>query len=222
MDFDQLKLGMKVEMTLSDVEESPKFVSQFEGSCSDRIYYVSAPIHEGKIYPISVGSRLDIFFVKKENFYKFKAKVLDRSRKAAISLLKIQALDEIEKIQRRSFFRFECMIPINYKVVESSKTVLSENETFKKTITRDLSGGGVCIKLEEKLNIGDVVECELLLDDFNKVHFLGKIVRFIKCEANRGIYKYEAGVFFQKIDDKSREKIISYIFQEQRKLMKKG
>ena len=30
MDFDQLKLGMKVEMTLSDVEESPKFVSQFE------------------------------------------------------------------------------------------------------------------------------------------------------------------------------------------------
>lgn len=63
------------------------------------------------------------------------------------------------------------MIPINYKVVESSKTVLSENETFKKTITRDLSGGGVCIKLEEKLNIGNVVECELLLDDFNKVHF---------------------------------------------------
>ena len=63
------------------------------------------------------------------------------------------------------------MIPINYKVVESSKTVLSENETFKKTITRDLSGGGVCIKLEENLILGMLLNVNYFLDDFNKVHF---------------------------------------------------
>ncbi|HHX17261.1 MAG TPA: flagellar brake protein [Clostridium sp.] len=222
MNFDQLKLGMKVEMVLSDEEESPKFVSQFEGTCSDGIYYVSAPIYEGKIYPIAIGTKLDMYFVEKENFYKFRAKVLDRSRKAAISLLKIEALDEIKKIQRRGFFRFECMIPINYKVVKSSKTNFNKDEGFKKTITRDLSGGGTCIKLTEKLNVGDIIECEMLLSDFDKVSFLGKIVRIIECEIDKGIYKYEAGVLFQKIDDKSREKVISYIFQEQRKLIKKG
>lgn len=222
MDFAQLKLGMKVEMTLDDVEVSPKLVSQFEGTCSDGTYYVSAPIYEGRIYPISVGAKLNLYFVEKENFYKFRAKVLERSRKAAISLLKIQVLGEIKKIQRREFFRFECIIPVKYRVVGSSNTVLNKDENFKKTITRDLSGGGVCIKLEEKLNTGDVIECELFLDDFNKVCFVGKVVRITECEADKGTYKYEAGVLFEKIDDKSREKIVSYIFQEQRKLIKKG
>lgn len=221
MGFEQLKLGMKVEIVLSDEEESLKLVSQFEGTCSDGTYYVSAPIYGGKIYPISVGNILDVYFVEKENFYKFKAKVLDRSRKSAISLLKIKALDEIKKIQRREFFRFECMISVNYRVVDSKKAVQDKDRSFKNTITKDLSGGGLCIKIEEKLNVGDIIECELFLNDSYKVVFLGKIVRITECEAGKGKYKYEAGVLFQKIDDKSREKIISYIFQEQRKLIKK-
>lgn len=233
MDFDKLELGMKIEIKLSDVEKSPKFISQFEGVEEDK-FCISAPIYGGVVQPIELGTILEIYFVQKDNFYKFEAKVIGRGKKSVISVLKIEALSEIEKIQRREFFRFECINLIKYRVIEPSNVnlkkkkelrqekELKQEKDFKKTITRDLSGGGVCIRLIEKVNIGDIIECELFLGDFDKVYFLGEIVRFTQYGVMKGIYKYEIGVLFYKIDDKSREKIVSYIFQEQRRLIKKG
>jgi c-di-GMP-binding flagellar brake protein YcgR len=38
----------------------------------------------------------------------------------------------------------------------------------------------------------------------------------------QGQYKYEIGVYYEMMDQITREKVISYIFQEQRRLLKKG
>jgi len=32
-------------------------------------------------------------------------------------------------------------------------------------------GGGVCIRLKERIETGELLECELFLNDFNKVSF---------------------------------------------------
>lgn len=220
--FGKLKIGTKIEIRLSDVKESPQFVSQFEGIERDGTFCILAPIYKAIVQPIELGTKLNIYFVQKGgSFYKLKGKVTGRGKKSAISVLKVQALSEIEKIQRRKFFRFECINPIKYRIIQYSKIDCKREIDFKQTITRDLSGGGVCIKLTEKLNVGDVVECVLFLSDINKVCFWGKVIRFTEYTMKKGIYKYEAGISFKKIEDKSREKIISYIFEEQRRLVKK-
>jgi len=69
----------------------------------------------------------------------------------------------------------------------------------------------VCIRLKERIETGELLECELFLNDFNKVSFL-----------KNDVYKYEIGVKFEKIEERDRERIIGYIFQEQRRLIKKG
>jgi len=79
-------------------------------------------------------------------------------------------LSEIRKIQRRDFFRFDCSIPISYRVVEKDRINILQRR-FIKSYTRDISGGGVCIRLKERIETGELLECELFLNDFNKVSF---------------------------------------------------
>jgi len=80
----------------------------------------------------------------------------------------------------------------------------------------------VCIRLKERIETGELLECELFLNDFNKVSFLGRVVRLTEYDSKNDVYKYEIGVKFEKIEERDRERIIGYIFQEQRRLIKKG
>lgn len=224
MRFDELGIGLKLELKLYSIDDNncdSIFVSEFEWAESNRVLYIAAPIKRGKIYPVSIGERLGIVFIKGENLYEFKAKVLGREVKHNISLLRIEATSEIEKIQRREFFRFDCSIPVSYRVAGKSE-IGDEHKGFTKSYTRDLSGGGVCIRLKEEIDTEELINCELALNDFNKVRFVGRVVRLTKYDSVNGIYKYEIGVLFEAIEEKDREKIISYIFQEQRRLIKKG
>jgi len=51
---------------------------------------------------------------------------------------------------------------------------------------------------------------------------LGRVVRLTEYDSKNDVYKYEIGVKFEKIEERDRERIIGYIFQEQRRLIKKG
>ena len=44
---------------------------------------------------------------------------------------------------------------------------------------------------------------QLSLNDFNKIRFIGKIVRFTTYDTPVGMYKYEIGVFFEKISERT-------------------
>lgn len=225
MRFDELNVGLKLELKLYSEDNTKRgtvYVSEFEWAENNSIVFVAAPIYEGRLYPVSIGTMLEIAFIIGNNLYEFRAKVLDRGVKHNISLLKLEAMTEISKIQRREFFRFDCAIPVSYRIVNSLKSGDADDKTFVKTYTRDISGGGLCIRLREKIDYEKLVECELALNDFNKLTFIGKVVRVTKYDTVQGTYKYEIGVLFEKIEERDREKVISYIFQEQRRLIKKG
>ncbi|HHV29887.1 flagellar brake protein [Acetivibrio mesophilus] len=224
MRFNELNVGLKLELKLysaDDNNDNAVFVSEFEWAENDRIIYIAAPIKKGTIYPVSINQRLELVFIKGENLYQFEGKVIGREVRHNISLLRVETTSEIQKIQRREFFRFDCSIPVGYRIAGKTK-IDTAQRGFTKSYTRDLSGGGVCIRLKEKIETGELLDCELSLNDFNKVSFTGRVVRLTEYESKNEIYKYEIGVLFEAIEDRDRERIISYIFQEQRRLIKKG
>ncbi len=223
MKFKDLSLGLKLELQLfgNDGNRIDKpFVSEFEMASGEDIIFIAAPIAEGRLYPVQIGTIATVSFIKDNNLYEFEAVVVDRESKNGLALLKIQTRRQIERVQRREFFRFDCCIPVNYREINLTKEKFNSDNKFIETVTRDLSGGGLCMRLKEPVEVGKLLECELFITD--KVVFIGKVVRFTKYDILQGIYKYEIGVIFEKIDKLVREKVISYIFQEQRKLLKKG
>lgn len=222
MKFEEMNVGLKLELVLMDSKgDEKKFVSEFEWAEGKDIVYVAAPISEGMLYPVRVGEELQISFIYKNNLYEFYGKIAERSIKHNLNVLKLITRGEINKVQRREFFRFEYTLPIKYRVLnkESSKDCQTP---FQNSYTRDLSGGGVCIRLSHEVENGCIVECETELSPQDIVTFKGKVVRVTKYDNDKNGYKFEIGVLFDTIDEKMREKIISFIFQEQRRIMKKG
>jgi c-di-GMP-binding flagellar brake protein YcgR len=224
MKLDDIGMGTKLELEIHNDDNKPgkKFVSEFEWAEGNNTLFVATPISGGRVYPVSIGAKVNMYFIQGNNLLRFRAKVTDRGVKNNISLLKLKTDGEIEKIQRREFFRFDWNVPVNYRVLNSAKSGDADSRSFVRTITRDLSGGGVCIKLKEKIDYEKYIECELLFDTENKISFIGKIVRFTMYESKQGEYSSEVGVMFEKIDEKDRDRVISLIFQEQRRLIKKG
>ncbi|MCX7922394.1 MAG: flagellar brake protein [Clostridia bacterium] len=220
--INELEIGTKLELEICDNNDEKaglSFVSEFEWAVDEKTAYIAAPIYEGTIYPIRIDSILSVCFINNGDLYVFKARVIDRTVKDNIALLKIQICSEFERIQRRQFYRFECYIPVRYREV---KEVANNSEVpFTTSMTRDLSGGGLCIVTEKMMEHDTLLECELELGEANKVYFTGRVVRITEKEV-KGKYKYSIGVLFHDIENRDRESIVSYIFKEQRKLRKKG
>ena len=228
MNFTELKIGTKLELELIiDTGAGPnhKLVSEFEWSTGETTAVIAAPIHEGVIYPVRMGTVMNVYFFRKINnltdLYRFKARVTGRGTSENIAFLNIVTESGFEKIQRRDYFRFECSLAINYRVIDSLNDSVNEEIKLNKTITSDISGGGLCLLLEEAIESGKIVECRINTAPNKVVRFYGKVV---KCEKRKfeGKFKYEAGVIYTKIEYKDREEIVKYIFSEQRKLRKKG
>ncbi|MDD4296276.1 MAG: PilZ domain-containing protein [Ruminiclostridium sp.] len=216
-------LGTKLELDLYDDDGNKipaVFISQFGGYDIDtNKMEIYAPIFQGNIYPITPKMQMDVIFSKGKYTYLFTAEAIERVYEDNIALLYIKPISAIEKVERRSFFRMELQLEIQYRTF---KLLLPDNEmrgAFIKSITRDISGGGVCLICEENLGEGTYIEAFLELD--TRVRFVGVVVRSLEAK-NRGVFTYETGVKFVRIENKDREQIISYVFKIQRERLKKG
>lgn len=222
MKYRHIGLGTKIELELYDKDGEklrPLLVSQYEAyDEAINLMLIHAPFFEGKIYPVHPMTIMDIIFSKEGDTYVFRAEAAERVDEAGILMLKVRPVSPIQKIERRSFFRMECELGIRYRVVQPTLPD-EERESYINSRTRDISGGGVCMKTGEQLEAGSIVEAFLTLD--RTIRFIGMVVRCIAVR-DAGRISYETGIEFKTIENKDREKIISYVFETQRDRLKRG
>lgn len=222
METIRLTLGNKLEVELFDSNNErmqPLLVSQFERFLPDGSLEILAPIHGGRIFPVHRGVEMDIIYERHGELYKFRAVAMERNVVGNIFLLRIMPKTPEEHLQRRFFFRFGCILDIRYRMFAKKETNNEDRGSFIKAITKDVSGGGLCLLTNDKPVYGWYVEGNLDIG-FN-LNFIGRIVRVISIH-DKGKFKYEVGIEFIEINDLEREKVISFIFDSQRKLLKKG
>lgn len=228
MELSRLETGTKLELELLDdagERIEPVLVSEFEWYEDNNEAIIAAPIHGGNIYPLHIGARLFAYFLKSRgkeiNLYRFEAVVKGREKHDNLHFIKVEMIGDIEKVQRRRFFRLECSLPVKYRLRVSPENDKNNKAPFLETIACNLSGGGIGLLLEEKLEAGSYIECRIFNDIGTEISFIGQIIRCVKNEIESK-FKYRAGIAFVKIDYKDREAIVRYIFKQQRKLLKKG
>ncbi|HHW22803.1 MAG TPA: hypothetical protein GXX26_07985 [Clostridiaceae bacterium] len=222
METIKLTLGDKLEVELYDNNNQrihPLLVSQFERFLPDGSMEIHAPIQGGRIFPVHRGVEMDIIYERKGELYKIRAVALERNIDGRIYLLRVMPKSGEEHIQRRGFFRFGCILDVKYRMFANKDTKAEDRGTFIKAITKDISGGGLCLLTNEKPVYGWYIEGNLDIG-FN-LNFIGRIVRVFDIR-DKGKFKYETGVEFVDIREMDREKVISFIFDSQRKLLKKG
>lgn len=217
-----IKIGEKLDIVIknkvSKGEGMP--VSQVMESCGSNEFIVAMPICKGELIPLHIGEEIKLLYYRRNGIYSFWAKVVDR-RKGKLPWMKIRALSEPQKTQRRDYYRLEMVFRVKVHYNPKSETQQSENEQLvsMKCFTLDISAGGLRLASNIELQKDDLIVCEIALPD-KTFSVNGKVIRSIAVYNLE--YQFEIGVQFIGLDEKTRLWLINFIFEEERKLIRKG
>ena len=206
---------------------------------SDLRIVLSNPIHEGNLYPLEKSYTYYFrFYIENSGMFLFKGILIDRIKYDNLPSMLIQLESDIKRVQRRKFYRVNFMSDghfIEYKqLTDDEKNAIRERMLKKyKTdaefivdeyteikipfSTLDLSGGGIRVVTSQSYEMGDFLEGEFKISD-SYVKFKGEITRIDKKDVNR----YEVGIKFLELDANTQSKIVAYVFEVERNLIKKG
>mgnify|MGYP005851431677 CR=1 FL=1 len=224
MKITDLQTGTKLELQIYDDSGrgiKPAFSSKFEFAPDEGSAVIDSPMREGNVFPVRVGWNMDVYFTMKDDLYKFNSSVLQRWTRGNLSFLKLEVLGDIRKIQRREFFRLESNVPVKYRIIKLSTDDKDNKEPMKSCVTKDLSGGGLCLRIREEVERNSLIKGEVDLGPEKKIPFVGEVIRVDIIDGGKK-YKYEIGISFKKIKKNDKEEIIRFIYSEQRRLRRKG
>lgn len=207
---DHFKVGDRVKI---GIHLNPKDVKFYESKILDIIFEKNVMIvygitEHGKI--INIKSQGEISVLKETGplvfLFNTRGVNIDSHNISGIAL---KIPKEIERMQRRDFFRLPINVKISLKKEGDPKIHLGE--------TSDLSGNGLSIDLDTELEKDDIVIMDLpLTDDIYISEVYGKVSRITEGV----LLPYRYGIQFTDIDKDQREQIVSYIFQIQRMRIK--
>ncbi len=206
---EKLEIG-KIRGISRDLDERSTGITSQVMDIEKEIIHISKPMKYGKNYSLDIGEQIHLyFFTKDKGILKIRGEVLV-SRDQPILTYGIKLLGKAKKIQRRFYFRLELTRDIEITDIQNNRKI--------PCIMKDLSGGGLKCITKEVLQVRDPIEVNLDIDQ-TEISILGEVVRSIKDPVEKN---HELGIQFTSISDKDRNRIVSYIFQKQRELRKKG
>ncbi|MGF7057147.1 flagellar brake protein [Brassicibacter mesophilus] len=216
-DTSQLSIGEKIEIKRIGTKQDIKYSSQVLDIIDERTYSISGPIHKGTIVPISLNSTIEITYFKEERGrFLFKATVLSREEKGVYRLI-IRRIDKIIRFQQRDYYRLT--INKNVTITHSFMDGDIERVVEENCVTKDISGGGIRFLCDFKYKLKDVLSFELKIND-SEIVSIGEVVRVKKSDSSD--YNYEIGMRFIELSNVDRDILIRFIFEQQRKLRRKG
>lgn len=213
---DSVNIGDRIEIKVKGQKKGKIYVSQVLDKFNENKYLISGPIQKSAFIPIHESDVIMVkYFKEGKGRFIFDAivnkRIIDKVYK-----LEIERISNIKRLQERNYYR----LPIKLKVIKNHK--LEENgyshEVEEECLTADLSGGGLKLLCCYRHEIGDEVICNF--KEGLELTVIGEVIRVEEVENTE--YKYAVGIKFTSLTEEAREQIIKFIFEEQRKLRKKG
>lgn len=210
-------IGEKVQIDYIDaVGHMHEYMSQVVEIHNDEFVDILIPIHKKRDVHLKQDALMKLVLPKEDAIYEFKV-VLHEKLFGRVPLLRLKVLSDVNKIQRRDFFRLKLMRDMEARLVEDVKEE-KYGERFKGDLL-DISAGGLLFCSRKELQEKDMLELTLDLNG-KKLTVFGKVIRRTLTENYRAPFAY--GVEYYGLRELERNAITKYIFEEQRKLIKKG
>lgn len=123
---------------------------------------------------------------------------------------------------KREYFRIDAVIPLKVNVIplHLKDSVAARIEDFSdlKPCIVNISGGGMSFKSTKEYSKGDILEIIMTLYQPSKITIwvYGEVIRIKKTKNNH----YQTFIKFINISDKIRDKIVNFVFQMEREIIK--
>ncbi|SFR95931.1 flagellar brake protein [Anaeromicropila populeti] len=238
-------IGDKIELykdkEYSEDQIRKKYVSQFLDFEEDEKIKIAMPIESGRLVPLSIGDVYKMLFYTDNGMYQCQGKIVDRFREKNIFFLVVELLTDLERFQRREFYRFECVLNGRCRMISKEEELLLEKlqtsevsleqlnaqyqavladmeSQWNDVVFINLSGGGAKFNSRTRYESGNklIVQMEIPINNVPVQFELRALIVASEAMFNRSGF-YETRIKFLKIGKKEREDIIKFIFEEERR-----
>lgn len=227
---DRIEL-MHIKSAIGRKVSDKKYGSQVLDFDGDRTAKIAMPIREGKVIPLEIDDDYNLCFFTNSGLYQCTAQIKKRYTENRMYVMDVIFLTPLKKFQRRKFYRLDCLFPIRYRIVpkeqfEKKNEAEQDNEKdeilWKEGTISDLSGGGIRFHGNVECKKEDLVEIVLPLSLQSGIVPLSLYMKVVSCVHFEGSrVAYETRGEFLNINEKERETVIKYVFEEQRRRMRK-
>ena len=171
-----------------EIEEYPSRIIEIK----DDVYIIENPVRKSELVMFLNGSKIKVtYMVENQGMHYFEAEVVDKLRDTPPVII-IRKVSDIQKNQRRSFFRIDACIDVEIRKVDDIIT--------EKTMSSDISAGGMRLFTHQIFRLGDVAELSFKLGNIN----------------------VDISLEFLNVTENEQDAIVKFIFEKQRENLKKG
>lgn len=209
--------------------QKKKFDSKVVDIIDEDRLEILMPMEQTKLVLLPVNGEYDIHFFTTKGLFQCFGKVTNRYKNGNLYLLEIELISNLQKYQRREYYRYSCMLPISYRLltdneriaVETKRYILFDELPMTKSEIVDISGGGIRFLSKKTAETGDLIYAEYSLADGKSFKHVARVlgVKSIETGPNGGQFEFRCQ--FVNILNGEREQIIRYIFEEERKKRKR-
>ncbi len=213
-----LKAGQPLIMKIPGMEGFNR--SQIEEVTSGGIV-VSMPVSQGEVVSLPQGTAITVQFWDRYANYRFDTVVLGETRSGQVPVLLLRLPDHISRIQRRDFVRLEISCPVIFEIAALREQGKIASPVFTGH-TANLSGGGMLLVTDLDLPPKTSLHLAVKLPGGLVVPAMGEVVRMINEIKTKDGAKYWLGIRFTGLEEKDRQALVRFIFEEQRRLRREG
>lgn len=199
---------------------------------SDDRLEISMPMEKSKLILLSVDSEYDMYFYSDSGLYQCHARVADRYKNDKVYVLVLDLTSNLRKQQRREYYRFNCALEMGSRALrEEEEAALSDIGDqsilllplpLQSSTIVDISGGGLRFVADFAYEVHSLILCSfnlLINDDYKEYNLIGRVLSVIELENRDGVFEHR--IQFVNVDKTEQEEIIKYIFDEERRVLRK-
>ncbi len=211
MNTDVLKIGDKIIIKKKIRKDESEYTSQIQEIDGKKIRILT-PMYRSVLIRLPEKTRIELLVYGEGKVYFLEAEAIQSIVENNLYYTDIVAVSEVEKMERRNYFRVRTMKDILVRVKDEENP-----EEYEPALTIDLSGGGIMLSSTQEYSEDNDIEIKMTIDG-SPVILDGKV---LNKEKQEGLRSYKYTVKFLNLDSSVKEKIITHVFKLQREALQK-
>ncbi len=216
------KINQKVELQIPTGSWKGSY-STYIADIDDGTISVAQPMVGGSTVPLLRNEEVALeYVIESGERLHFPARVLGHyGMGVPVITLSMPTPQQVQRYQLRDFVRLDANVPL-YFALKPAPGLSAEEEdrqkVFHRSRTSDISGSGAQILLDKVYPSGTRIDLVLQLEGAN-LPLTAEVVRTVQQVTPKEVW---TGVRFLRVEERYRERIIRFIFSEQRTRRQKG
>lgn len=229
---DKVELQAVVRNTNKDQEAEKKIYYSLvnEIQSEDRLE-ITMPMEQTKLILLPVDDEYDVVFYGSSGLYQCFARIIDRYKSNNVYVLVLELTSNLRKYQRREYYRFSCALEMCTRTLEEEEIKAIEKKVpytltsglpLKRSVIVDISGGGLRFMSSLRYEPESLIYCSYHLlrgGERKQYEVIGKILSVQELDNRPGTFEHR--VKYMNMDEETREEIIRFIFEEERRSRKR-